>query len=79
MEFSTDVEINELPQVHQARFVLDAPRLIDLSSIYEKLQEAGVPNHAHVRFRPWNIPANRFYVVAAWADGNEDPNEMQDW
>lgn len=83
-EYDGDIQEQTLPKVHQRRLVLEQPRLIDLSSLYEKLQEAGVPNHAHIRFTPWNIPRDRFYIVAAWPDADadatvEDPSDMQDW
>ncbi len=70
------MDYQTLPKMHQVRLILDNPTQSDLYNALLELREAGVSPDAKLRFTPWNMPPNRWYLIASWLemdDGSTAP------
>ncbi len=63
-----EVEWNNTPKTFKCRVVLDHPTAEQVRAAMAALSGAGAPAHAVISFNPWNMPPDRYYVVATWTE-----------
>jgi len=57
-----------IPRTIKVRVTLDHPTPQEVHGAIDALVQAGAPQEAVISFNPWNMPNDRYYVVATWEE-----------